>query len=210
MDRRQALKHVAAVAGLAVIGNKAFAQGEPFNTLDPAQSTEDPSRIEIVEFFHYGCPHCRAFDPLLEAWLVNLPKDAYFKRVPAIWGNPKLKGLARLYYAAEATGDLHALHADVFEAFQTAHVPLDTPEGVKDWVAGKGIDADKFMAAYKSFGIESKLSRADQLARNFRIQGVPTVAVNGQYTTSASLTGSHENTLKVVDELMAKVRKSRG
>ncbi|MCB1886484.1 MAG: thiol:disulfide interchange protein DsbA/DsbL [Rhodocyclaceae bacterium] len=210
MDRRQALKHVAAAAGLAAIGMPALAQREPFNTLDPVQSTEDPSRIEIIEFFHYGCPHCRDFDPLLEAWLVSLPKDVYFKRVPAIWGNPKLKALARFYYAAEATGDLHTLHGDVFAAFQTAHVALDKPEGVQEWVASKGVDADKFMAAYKSFGIESKLSRADQLARNFRVQGVPTVAVNGQYTTSASLTGSHENTLKVVDELIAKVRQSRG
>jgi len=210
MDRRQALKQVAGLASLAVIGSRAFAQSDQFNTLDPAQSTDDPSRIEIVEFFHYACPHCRAFDPLLEAWLVSLPKDAYFKRVPAIWGNPKLKDLARLYYAAEATGDLHALHPTVFDAFQTAKLPLDTADGVRSWVASKGIDADKFMAAYKSFGIESKLSRADQLARNFHIQGVPTVAVNGLYTTSASLTGSHENTLKVVEQLMDKVRKSRG
>jgi len=210
MDRRQALKNMAALTGLAAIGGRALAQNEQYNTLDPAQPTEDPSRIELIEFFHYGCPHCRNFDPLLEAWLVNLPKDAYFKRVPAIWGNPKLKSLARLYYAAEATGDLHTLHGEVFGAFQSQHEPLDKAEGVRNWVAGKGVDADKFMAAYDSFGIQSKLARADQLARNFHVQGVPTMAVNGKFTTSASLTGSHENTLKVVEQLMDKIRSERG
>ncbi|MCB1907249.1 MAG: thiol:disulfide interchange protein DsbA/DsbL [Rhodocyclaceae bacterium] len=210
MDRRQALKNVAVLAGLAATGGRAFAQGRSYNTLDPAQPTEDASRIEIIEFFHYGCPHCRDFDPLLEAWLVNLPGDVTFKRVPAIWGNAKLKQLARLYYSAEATGDLHTLHGEVFAAFQTSKIPLDTEPGVRDWVAGKGLDADKFMAAYKSFGIQSKLARAEQLARNFRVQGVPTMAVDGKYTTSASLTGSHENTLKVIDELIAKVRAERG
>ena len=100
--------------------------------------------------------------------------------------------------------------ACVFSAFQSSKVPLDTESGVRDWVAGKGIDADKFMATYKSFGIQSKLSRADQVARSYRVQGVPTMAVDGKYTTSASLTGSHENTLKVIDELIAKVRSDRG
>ncbi len=209
MDRRRALKNVAALAGLAAIGGRAFAQSTQYNTLDPAQPTEDPSRIELIEFFHYACPHCRNFDPLLEAWLVNLPQDVYFRRVPAIWGNPKLKNLARLYYSADATGDLHKLHGQVFGAFQSDHVPLDTAEGVRNWIAGKGVDADKFMAAYNSFGIQSKLTRADQLARNFHVQGVPTMAVNGKYTTSASLTGSHENTLKVIEELITKVRNER-
>ncbi|MCP5236708.1 MAG: thiol:disulfide interchange protein DsbA/DsbL [Zoogloeaceae bacterium] len=210
MDRRQALKNVAVLATLAVTGGRAFAQERSYNTLDPAQPTEDASRIEIIEFFHYACPHCRDFDPLLEAWLVNLPQDVSFKRVPAIWGNPKLKQLARLYYTAEATGDLHTLHGGVFAAFQSSKIPLDTEPGVRDWVASKGINADKFMAAYKSFGIQSKLSRAEQVARNYRIQGVPTMAVDGKYTTSASLTGSHENTLVVIDELITKVRSERG
>lgn len=206
MDRRHALKQVAALAGLAAIGMPALAQREPFITLDPVQPTDDKSRIELIEFFHYGCPHCRDFDPLLEAWLVGLPKDAYFKRVPAIWGNATLKSLARLYYAAETTGDLHKLHGSVFGAYQTEKRPLTTEAGVREWVASKGVDADKFMAAYKSFGIESKLARAEQLAKNFHVQGVPTMAVNGRYITSASMTGSHENTLKVVEELLVKAR----
>ena len=210
MDRRQALKQVAAIAGLAAIGAPALAQREPFTRLDPAQPTEDPSRIEVIEFFHYGCPHCRDFDPLIEAWLLSLPKDVYFKRVPAIWGNPGLRKLARFYYAAEATGHLEKLHPEIFPAYQSAKVPLHTEAGVRGWVASKGLDADKFMAAYKSFGIQSKISRADQIARNYRVQGVPTVAIDGKYTTSASLSGSHENTLKVIDRLIEQIRSSRG
>lgn len=210
MDRRQALKQVAALTALATAGGRVFAQGGQFNTLDPAQPTEDKSRVEIIEFFHYGCPHCRNFDPLLEAWLATAPKDVNFKRVPAIWGNPGLRELARFYYTAETTGDLHKLHSAVFSAFQDAKIPLNTEEGVRSWVASKGVDVDKFMATYKSFGVQSMVSRADQIARGYKVQGVPTMAVGGKYTTSASMTGSHENTLKVVDELIAKVRNSRG
>lgn len=210
MDRRQVLKRAAAFAAFASVGGRAFAQREPFTKLDPVQPTEDKSRIEIIEFFHYGCPHCRNFDPMIEAWLVSLPKDVYFKRVPAIWGNPGLRELARLYYTAEATGDLHTLHGAVFVAYQDSKVPLTTEEGVRSWVASKGVDVDKFMSTYKSFGVESMLARADQIARNYRVQGVPTMAVDGRYTTSASLTGSHEATLKVIDELIGKVRGSRG
>ena len=209
MDRRHAIKQLAALAGLSAIGGYAFAQREAFNTLDPVQPTEDQSRIEVLEFFHYGCPHCRDFDPLIEAWLVTLPKDVYFKRVPAIWGNPQLRELARLYYTAEATGDLHKIHGAVFTAFQTEKRPINTEAGVREWIATQGVNVDKFMATYKSFGIQSQLSRAEQLAKNFRIQGVPAMAVNGRFTTSASLTGSHPNTLKVVDQLIAQSRGER-
>ncbi|ENO88251.1 thiol:disulfide interchange protein DsbA/DsbL [Thauera linaloolentis] len=209
MNRRDALKQLAAVSAALPLANLAWAK-EPFVVLNPAQQTDDPSKIEILEFFHYGCPHCRDFDPLVEAWSKKLPADVSFRQVPAIWNNPQLAALARLFYAAEASGDLHALHGKVFVAVQDERRPLHTEDGVGEWIGGKVADPAKFMDAYKSFGVNSKLQRADQLARAMKVQGVPTMAVDGRFLTSATMAGGHEGTLKVVDELAGRVRKERG
>ncbi len=210
MNRRLAIKQLAALAGLSAIGLPAMGQAAgTFSAVSPPQPTSDASRIEVLEFFHYGCPHCRDFDPLVEEWLAKQPKDVNFMRVPAIWGNPKLQALARYYYATEVAGVAETLHPKVFEAFQDQKVPLDTEEGVANWVASMGVDAKRVMDAYKSFGVQGKVQRADQLARKYRIRGVPTLAIDGQYLTSASMAGSHEAALTVADELIAKVRQSK-
>jgi thiol:disulfide interchange protein DsbA len=211
MNRRDALKNLAAAAALlSFAGAGARAAENPFVVLNPAQATDDPSKIEVVEFFHYGCPHCRNFDPLIEGWLKTLPQDVVFRRVPAIWNNAQLLGLARMYYAAEVSGELHALHGKLFVAVQDEKRALNSEEDVRAWIDGKVADSRKFMDAYKSFGVNSMLQRADQRARAMKVQGVPTMAVDGRFLTSASLTGSHEATLKVVDQLIARVRSERG
>jgi len=210
MNRRLAMKQLAALAGLSAIGLPAMAQADgSYELVDPPQPTADAGKIEVIEFFHYGCPHCRHFDPLVEAWLKTLPADVYFVRVPAIWGNPKLKALAQFYYAMEATGTTETLHPKVFAAYQDERVPLDTEAGVADWVAKMGVDAKHFMDAYKSFGVNGKVQRADQVARNYKIRGVPTLAIDGRYTTSGAIAGSHEEALKVTDALIAKIRKTK-
>jgi thiol:disulfide interchange protein DsbA len=208
MQRRQVLKQLAALGGLALVGESVLAQGaQPFVVLTTAQPADVKGKVEVIEFFHYGCPHCREFDPLLEQWLKGLPADAAFRRVPAIWGNPQLQGLARFYYAAEATGDLARLHGKIFAAVQDDKTSLQTEADALAWVGRQGVDAKKFGDAYKSFGVASKVQRADQLARAYQIQGVPTLAIGGKYITSASLTGSHPNTLKMADQLIARARK---
>ncbi len=209
MNRRDALKQLAALATLASPVAGAWAAEETFQVLNPPQATDDPSKIEVVEFFHYGCPHCRNFDPLLESWLKKLPQDVAFRRIPAIWNNQQLAGLARLYYAAEVSGDLHALHGKVFAAVQDEKRPLHTEAGVSEWIQGKVVDPKKFMDAYKSFGVNSMLQRADQRARDMKIQGVPTLAIDGKFLTSASMAGSHEAALKKADELIARARRER-
>jgi len=209
MNRRDALKQLAAFAAVLPVANGVWAR-DAFTALNPAQKTDDPSKIEVLEFFHYGCPHCRDFDPLVEAWSKKLPADVSFRQVPAIWNNPQLAGLARLFYAAQVSGELHAIHGKVFVAVQEEKRPLHSEEGVREWISGKVADAGKFMDTYKSFGVNSMLQRADQLARAMRIQGVPTVVVDGRFVTSASMAGSHPNALKVTDELIERIRKERG
>ena len=209
MNRRDALKQFAVISAALPFANIAWAK-DPFLILNPAQKTDDPSKVEVLEFFHYGCPHCRDFDPLIEAWRKKQPADVSFRQVPAIWDNPQLSALARLFYAAEVSGELEAVHHQVFIAVQEQKRQLFTEEQVSEWINGKVTDSARFMAAYTSFGVNSKLQRADQLARAMRIQGVPTVAVDGRFLTSASMAGSHEAALKVVDQLIERVRKERG
>lgn len=207
MNRRDALK----LAGLAIAlpaANVAWAN-ETYQVLNPAQKGDDPSKIEVIEFFHYGCPHCRDFDPLVQDWKKKLPADVAMRVVPAVWGNAQLAGLARLYYTAEISGELGALQSAVFAAVQDDKRPLFNEEQVREWVTGKVADPAKFMETYKSFGVGSQVQRADQLARAMKIQGVPAMVIDGRFLTSASMTGSHENTLKVADELIARVRKER-
>lgn len=208
MDRRSMLKQMAAVVGVAAMAGKVSAQ-QPFAEVNPPQPTGDAGKIEVLEFFHYGCPHCRDFDPLLEKWVAALPKDVEFKRVPAIWGNAQLKELARFYYTLEVTGELHALHSKVFAALQSDKVPLNTEDGVRAWIAKQGGDEKRFMETYKSFGVQSMVQRADQIARAYKIQGVPTLAIDGKYLTAGSMAGTHENALKVADQLIQRVRAAR-
>ncbi|MER2552279.1 MAG: thiol:disulfide interchange protein DsbA/DsbL [Thauera sp.] len=207
MNRRDALK----LAGLAfALPAASIARAdEPFQIIEPAQKADDPSKIEVLEFFHYGCPHCRDFHPLITAWKKKLPADVAFRAVPAVWNNAQLGGLARLYYTAEITGDLAALEPAIFAAVQDDKRPLFNEQQVGEWIAGKVGDAAKFLDTYKSFGVGSLVQRADQLARAMKIQGVPALVIGGRYMTSASLSGSHENTLKVADDLIARVRKER-
>lgn len=208
MNRRHALLQLAALAAVPALPGLAWAK-DPFVVLNPPQQPDDPARIEVVEFFHYGCPHCRNFDPLVKAWAAKAPADVAFRAVPAIWNNAQLGGLARLYYAAQVSGDLDRVHSQVFDAVQDEKRPLHTEDGARDWITGKVADPAKFMEAYKSFGVNSMLQRADQIARAMKIQGVPTMVVDGKYVTSASIAGSHDEALKVVDQLIERARKER-
>lgn len=207
MNRRLILKQLGALALLSAATPVAFAQqGELYRTLPSRIPSETPGKVEVIEFFHYGCPHCRDFHPLIKDWLKRLPEDVSFRAVPAIWGNEQLRGLARLYYAAERTGTLDVIENGIFVAVQDERRPIHTEAGVKDWIAGFDVDAKAFMDTYNSFALQAMVQRADQVARAYRIQGVPTMAVGGRYFTAASITGSHERTLAVVDELIVRAR----
>lgn len=210
MNRRVVLKQLSALAALSALAPASFAHAEEagggrFDTLRAPVPSETPGKVDVLEFFHYGCPHCRDFDPLLETWLKTVPTDVVVRRVPVIW-NEQLRGLARLYYTIERTETLHTLHSKVFAAVQSERKPLHTEAGVAEWIKPFGVDEKVFMDTYKSFGVQSLVKRAEQIARNYSVNAVPTMAVGGRYVTSASRAGSHENALKVVDELIAKVR----
>ena len=210
MNRRRMLQQVAVLAALGSPALKVLAGHESghgdYRELDNRVQTDAEGRIEVIEFFHYGCPHCRDFHPLITAWKEEQPDDVVFRAVPAIWDNDQLRGLATLYYALERAGHLDDVEEQIFVAVQDERRPLFTEDGAHEWVAEQGIDADEFMDVYNSFSVQGLVRRADQLARSYRVQGVPTMAVDGRYITSASMTGGHEQTLEVVDRLVERRR----
>ncbi|MFZ1444236.1 MAG: thiol:disulfide interchange protein DsbA/DsbL [Candidatus Dechloromonas phosphoritropha] len=193
------------VAAALAVGVPALAQtaGKDYTPVSPAQPTDDPAKIEVLEFFSYGCPHCSDFHPQISTWAAKLPGDVVFKRVPITFGRAAWANLARIYYSLEATGDLARLDGEVFKAIHNDRLNLFEEKSIIEWVAKKGVDQKKFTEAFNSFGVMSKVKRGDQLAQAYKIQGVPAVAVDGKYLVGGS--GFNE-VLATTDKLIAKAR----
>ena len=191
----------------------ALEEAQNLTTLEPPQPTSQQARIEVVEFFSYGCPHCARFHPLLSAWVAKLPPDVLFRRVPVGFGRDMWVNLQRAYYALEATGDLARLDGPLFRALHEEHKPLVDAASIADWVGGNGGNADKFTAAYASLAINKESFQADQMAEEFRIQGVPALAIDGTYVLHAEASADEERALTQLladaDELIARVRNAR-
>lgn len=175
--------------------------GKDYALVTPAQPVESRGKIEVIEFFAYTCPHCFELEPDLNAWARKLPKNVVLKRQPVIFSD-SWEPMARAYFALEALGAVDQLHADVFNALHVDDQRLNDAETFFDWGAKHGLDRAKLKAAYQSFSIGTKIARAKQLQRAYKLNGVPTLTVNGKYLTSGSMTGSNEKSLLVVDELI--------
>lgn len=193
------------LAAALAISVPALAQtaGKDYTPVSPAQPTDDPAKIEVLEFFSYGCPHCSDFHPLVSAWAARQPGDVVFKRVPITFGRAAWANLAKLYYSLEATGDLARLDGEVFKAVHNDRLNLFEEKAIVEWVARKGVDQKKFTEAFNSFGVMSKVKRGDQLAQAYKIQGVPAMAVDGKYLVGDM---GFKEKLAVADKLIAKAR----
>ena len=210
-QRRQFLKISAATAALGLFAPASEARlipGKDYAELDFPQATTDPKRIEVLELFYYGCPHCFELEPILLRWLKHLPKNAYFRRMPAIF-NDSWVPMAKAFYAAEALGVLDKLHEPMFNAIHLQGINLNSKDTLLKFVASQGVDAAKFGAAYDSFGVQAKVNEAHQLTGSYGITGVPSVIVDGKYRTSSSMVGSHEKLPAALDELIAMVQRER-
>ncbi len=212
MKRREFSKLPLIALPLAAAG-AAQAQGGPvegrdfvrLNTAAPVTLPGPDKKVEVVEFFWYGCPHCFTFEPMLEAWAKRLPADVAFRQVPVgFMAQHQLH--QRLFYALEDTGALPAVHRKVFEAIHRQQRRLGTEREITDFAAANGVDKAKFSAAFKSFSVSTKANRAKQLTDAYRIEGVPTIGVHGRFYTSASMTGGHDRALAVTDFLIQRAR----
>ena len=188
----------------------AWAQGKyQYSELKPPQPVETQGKkIEVVEFFWYGCPHCYNLEPAIESWMKKLPPDVQFRRVPAVfnerWGHD-----AAIYYTFEAMGLLDKLHRPFFDAIHRDHLHSDNQAAMTEWLQKNGVDAKKFYETLKSFGVQSKARRAVQLTTAYKIDGTPAMAVQGRYTVSAEQGRTREGMLETVSYLVDMLRKEK-
>lgn len=177
---------------------------QPFILVEPPQATEAGDKIEVLDFFQYGCPHCRAMEPLISKWTPTLGDDVVVRHIPVAF-NAGMEPWQYLYFTLEALNRLD-LQPAVFTAVQTERNPLNTPERVAEWAAKQGVDRAQFEAAYKSFGVAAKVKRAQQIITAYNVNSVPTLAVGGRYITSPALASGYGESLQVADTLIQRVR----
>lgn len=210
MNRRDWTRTSAALALLAAASARAQGnapvEGRDYVRLNPPAAVPAGGKIDLIEFFSYGCPHCYTFEPMLDAWVKKLPADVAFRRVPAAFNAP-FEGYAKLYYALEATGLLETMHKRVFAAIHVQRQRLDKDAELVALVQSAGGDGAKFVDAYKSFGVATKVRQGKQLSEAYKIDGVPTLGIHGRWFTSGSLAGGHDRALAVADQLIARARK---
>ncbi|MGI9229472.1 MAG: thiol:disulfide interchange protein DsbA/DsbL [Gammaproteobacteria bacterium] len=172
-----------------------------YKTIKPVQPTKTGNKIEVLEIFWYGCPHCYGLEPVLTAWKKDLPDDVQFRRMPAAL-NKNWLAHAKAFFAAEKMGVLEQMHTRMFEALHGERKRIFTRDQIIDFVGDLGIDEDEFSKHYDSNETEIKLREAFIMAQRYKIRGVPTVVVNGKYMTSVTLSGSEQDMLDVIDGLI--------
>jgi thiol:disulfide interchange protein DsbA len=182
--------------------------GVNYDPLVPAQpTTVGPGKVEVVEVFWLGCPHCAALEPYIQSWLKNKPAYIDFVRVPVMWG-PAHRAHAHLFYTIAAL-NRQELVQKAFDAIQNQHQNLfgssedDTLKAQMAWAKDNGVSADDYKKAYESFSVNSNLQRAEQLTQRYHVEGVPLIVINGKYTTDVAKAGSQSNLIGLIDDLAA-------
>ena len=213
MNRRDFNRHLAGTGLMLAAADMTWAQGAPvegqhyvkLSTPAPVSLPAAGKKIDLIEFFWYGCPHCNSFEPLLESWTRRLPGDVSFRQVPVGFAVPH-QTHQRLYYALEELGLLPTLHRKVFAAIHQQNKRLLSDDDIAAFISANGADAAKVVATMKSFSVSTKSTRARQLAESYKIDGVPALGIQGRYYTSGSLAGSHERMMQVAEYLIGRAR----
>lgn len=215
MKRREFSTHLVASAvgaaalsaGGAASAQSEFVEGTHYVKLSQPGAVPADGKIEVVEFFWYGCPHCQAFEPALDAWQKKLPADVAFRRIPVAFREEPFVAHQRLFFALDAMGLIDTMHRKVFSAIHLDRMRLDKLPEIVAFVTKNGVDGAKFSDAFNSFSVQTKIRQAKQLAEVYRIDGVPTLGIQARFYTSGSLAGSPERTLAVADYLIQWSRK---
>ncbi len=217
MNRRDFSSLLAGAAsagmGLTAAGG-ALAQGAPvegkqyvrLQTPAPVTLSDPAKKVEVVEFFWYGCPACFAFEPTVEAWSKRLAADVQFRQVPFAFIGPLEH--QKLFYALEEIGQREALQRRIFNAIHIENRRINTEADIVAFVTANGVDRAKFTDAWKSFGVNTKINRGKQLSNAYKIDGVPTVGIQGRFFTSPALAGGSDRAVAVADFLIQRVRQN--
>lgn len=195
------IAHLILLALLFFCSSMLKAETAGYETLSTVQPTQHPDKIEVIEFFWYGCPHCYSFEPELAKWMKAMPKNVEFIRQPAVfselWGKH-----AKAYFVAEALGVVDKVHADFFDAIQNKKEKLETEEELAKFFAAHGVKESQFHETFNSFAVDSKMRQAPAIASRYGITGVPAIIINGKYLTNGPLAGSHEKMIEIMNTLI--------
>lgn len=197
------------LSGAALVSAQSlYFEGTHYETISEPVRTVDPNKIEVCEVFWYGCPHCFAFEPLLESWAREIPSDVVFVRSPGMW-NDLMKTHAQIYFAAVELGVIDKIHSQAFKAIHQQGNYLETQDAIRELFVAQGVPAADFDKAWGSFTVTSGVRQADTKMRDYGVRGVPNLIVNGKYrvTVNDAVT-SQADMLKIVDFLIAKERSS--
>lgn len=186
-----------------------YVEGTHYDLINPAVRTAEADKIEVAEFFWYGCGHCYTFEPMILQWKKTLADDVDFRGSPAMW-NAQMELHAKAYYAAEALGVLDAMNPVLFQAMNVDGKRLSSQAEIAKLFAANGVAEADFNKAFSSFGVSSQVRQASARARAAKITGTPALMVNGKYHVSTRKAGSQANMLKVADYLIEKERAARG
>lgn len=216
MNRRDFSLQLAAVGGATMLcglglPGAAFAQsGQPFegkdyNRLKTPINLPKTGKVEVIEFFWYGCPHCNAFEPTIEPWIAKLPADVHFRRVHVQFD--ALKEIhQQVFYTWDVMGLVEQMHKKTFDRFHVAHKPINSESDMLAFAQESGLDVAKVKQAWESFSVQTKMRQAKQLSEDYAVDGVPMIGIHGRYTTSPSMGGMKE-CLATTDWLVDRVRK---
>ena len=182
-----------------------YSEGKQYLRLAKPQPTSVSDKIEVVELFWYGCPHCFELEPHIQQWLETKPDDVVFMRMPAVLG-PRWEMLAKGFYTAELLGVEDRMHLALFEALHEKKQKINDEAALQDFFVNHGVSAEDFRNTFGSFAVSVKLNNAKAMTRRYAITGVPTIIVNGKFSTGGRQAGSNANIIKVVDYLVAQER----
>jgi thiol:disulfide interchange protein DsbA len=189
------------VASAACSQAEEYKEGVHYKKLPQAVTTSS-DKVEVLEFFWYGCPHCYSFEPYVKSWKKTVSDNVKFARVPAIF-RPDWEIQARTYYALNNMGLIETVHGKIFDEVHKNKKPLNTQKSMTAFLEKNGVDRKKFLEEYNSFGVDGLVRKAKKKQSEYKIQGVPGVVVNGKYLVSGSMAGSYDNMVKIIDYLIA-------
>jgi thiol:disulfide interchange protein DsbA len=196
------------LAALAFSALAQFRAGQDFQRLDPPHATAPGARIEVIEFFYYGCPVCYETEPFLTRWLASAPDAVFIRRVPAL-SSKAWEPFAKLYYTLETLGQVERLHWPVYDSVHFEDVKLGDEKIMADWAARNGIERDRFEQTYSSPAVADKVEQARELLKGYGVRAVPTFIVDGRFLTSARLAGGTAQVVPVLEHLVSLAREER-
>ena len=202
---KKLLVFILLMASSTLLFAEEFKEGVHYKKLHGAITSEAVNtgdKIEVLEFFWYGCPHCYSFEPYIKQWKQAIPANVAFARVPAIF-RPDWEIQARTYYALSNLDLLETVHGKIFEEIHKNKKKLNTLEQISNFVEKNGVDRKKFLEEYKSFAVDSMVRKSKKKQSEYNIQGVPGVVIDGKYLVSGTMAGSYSNMVKIMEHLIA-------